>query len=55
MKIEIFPDAEGVAREAATLLAEEARAAVEARGKFVMAASGGKTPWIMLRHLAQET
>ena len=54
MKIEIFPDAECVAREAAKFIAEEARTAVTARGKFVMAVSGGKTPWIMLRHLAQE-
>lgn len=54
MKIEVFPDAESVARGAAKLIAEEARRAVAARGKFVMAVSGGKTPWIMLRNLAQE-
>jgi 6-phosphogluconolactonase len=54
MKIEIFPDAEGVARGAAKLIAEVARAAVAVRSKFVMAVSGGKTPWIMLGHLAQE-
>lgn len=54
MKIEIFPDAESVAREAAKLIAEEARTAVAAHGKFVMAVSGGKTPWIMLRNLARE-
>ena len=55
MKIDVFPDSESVARQAAKLIAEEARNAVSARGKFVMAVSGGKTPWIMLRHLAQET
>jgi 6-phosphogluconolactonase len=54
MKIEVFPDVESVAREAAKLIAEEARTAVSARGKFVMAVSGGKTPWIMLRNLAHE-
>ena len=54
MKIEVFPDVESVARGAAKLIAEEARRAVAARGKFVMAVSGGKTPWIMLRNLAQE-
>jgi 6-phosphogluconolactonase len=54
MKIEVFSDAESVAREAAKLIAEEARRAVAARGTFVMAVSGGKTPWIMLRDLAQE-
>jgi hypothetical protein len=37
MKIGIFPDSQSVAREAATLIAEGARAAVSARGKFVMA------------------
>jgi 6-phosphogluconolactonase len=54
MRIEVFPDAESVAHGAAKLIAEEARRAVAARGKFVMAVSGGKTPWIMLRSLAQE-
>ena len=54
MKIEVFPDVESVARGVAKLIAEEARRAVPARGKFVMAVSGGKTPWIMLRNLAQE-
>lgn len=54
MKIEIYADADTVAREAAKLIAKEAREAVAARGKFVMAVSGGKTPWVMLRDLAQE-
>jgi len=54
MKIEVLPDAESAAGEAAKFIAEEAAAAVAARGKFVMAVSGGKTPWIMLRHLALE-
>jgi len=54
MKIEVFADAEAVARKAATLIAAEARAAVAARGRFVMAVSGGHTPWLMLRALTQE-
>lgn len=54
MKIQVFSDAESVAREAAKFIAEEARAAVAARDKFVMAVSGGKTPWIMLRDLARQ-
>lgn len=54
MEIEVFADADSVAREAAKLIAAEARAAVAARGAFVMAVSGGHTPWIMLRNLAQE-
>jgi 6-phosphogluconolactonase len=54
MKIEIFSDAESVAREAAAIIAAEARAAVAERGRFIMAVSGGHTPWAMLRDLAQE-
>jgi 6-phosphogluconolactonase len=54
MKIEVFADADAVALAAAKLIAKEARDAVATRGKFVMAVSGGKTPWVMLRDLAQE-
>ena len=54
MKIEILPDADTVAREAAKFIAAEVRAAVTARGRFVMAVSGGHTPWQMLRALANE-
>src|SRR4051794_5409860 len=54
MKREILPDAEAVAKAAAALIAAEARSAVAARGRFVMAVSGGKTPWQMLRALANE-
>src|ERR1700738_5433665 len=54
MKIEIFPDADTVAREAAKIIAAEARAAVAQRGRFIMAVSGGHTPWVMLRALAGE-
>jgi 6-phosphogluconolactonase len=54
MKIEVYSDADSVAREAARFVAAEARAAVAARGAFVMAVSGGHTPWEMLRALAGE-
>jgi 6-phosphogluconolactonase len=54
MKVQIFPDADAVAKAAAQFIASEARAAVEARGRFTMAVSGGKTPWQMLRILANE-
>ncbi len=54
MEIKIFPDAETVARESAKIIAAEARLAVAARGQFVVAVSGGKTPWQMLRALASE-
>ena len=54
MKISVYADADSVAREAAKFIAQEATLAVAARGSFVMAVSGGKTPWIMLRDLARE-
>ena len=54
MRMEVLSDAEAVAKKAAAFIAEEARAAVAARGRFLMAVSGGKTPWIMLRALANE-
>jgi 6-phosphogluconolactonase len=54
MRIEVLADAEAVARVAARLVAEEARAAVAARGRFSFAVSGGRTPWKMLEALALE-
>jgi 6-phosphogluconolactonase len=54
MKIEVFADADSVAREAAGIIAAEARASVAARGRFIVAFSGGHTPWLMLRTLADE-
>jgi len=54
LEIRILADADSVAREAAAIIAGEARAAVAARGRFVVAFSGGRTPWQMLRALAGE-
>ena len=54
MKIEVYSNADAVAQKAAALVAAEARAAVAARGSFVMAVSGGHTPWLMLRALGGE-
>ena len=54
MRIEVLADAEAVAKRAAAVIAEEARAAVAARGHFLLAVSGGKTPWVLLRALASE-
>jgi 6-phosphogluconolactonase len=54
MKIEIFPDADEVAKKGAEIIAAEARAAVKARGRFTVAVSGGRTPWLMLRALANK-
>ncbi len=49
MVIEILSDADSVARRAAEVIAGEARSAVAARGRFILAMSGGKSPWKMLR------
>ena len=54
MKLEIFDDADSVARAAAAAIAADARAVIPARGRYTLAVSGGHTPWIMLRALAGE-
>jgi 6-phosphogluconolactonase len=52
MNIEVLADSASVAQRAASIIAEEAQSAIFARGTFVMAVSGGQTPWLMLRDLA---
>ena len=54
MKLEIFEDADSVAQAGARTIAADARAAIVARGRFLFAVSGGRTPWIMLSALAKE-
>jgi 6-phosphogluconolactonase len=54
MRIEALADADAVAREGAALTAAEARAGVAVRGRFIVAFSGGHTPWQMLHALADE-
>ena len=54
MKVRIFQDAASVAREAAAIIAMEARKAIAARDVFLMAVSGGRTPCSMLRALAAD-
>lgn len=54
MEIKILNDADAVAIDAAKWIATLARQAVFERGRFVMAVSGGKTPWLMLRLLGRE-
>jgi len=54
MNIEMLADDESVARQGATFLAAAARSAVTARGRFLLAVSGGRTPWQVLRFLATE-
>lgn len=47
-EIEILADAEAVAERGAEIVVAQADAAVEARGEFSFAVSGGHTPWAML-------
>jgi 6-phosphogluconolactonase len=54
MKLEVFDDADSVAQQAAAAIAADARSAIAARGRYAFAVSGGHTPWIMLRALANE-
>lgn len=52
MEIEVLEDSASVAGRAASIIAEAAWDAIAMRGVFVMAVSGGHTPWLMLRDLA---
>jgi 6-phosphogluconolactonase len=54
MKIDVLADADSVARAAASMIAEKARSGVAARGRFIMAVSGGRTPRMMLRALSNQ-
>jgi len=54
MKAEVLADARSLAKRAAGIIAEQARACFAARRRFVMAVSGGSTVRTMLRMLGQE-
>ncbi|HUO28533.1 MAG TPA: 6-phosphogluconolactonase [Bryobacteraceae bacterium] len=53
MKLEILNSVQAVAERAAAQIAAKAVEAVAERGRFVMAVSGGHTPWLMLEALAK--
>ena len=54
MEIEVLDNADLAAYKAASIIAGEARKSVALRGRFIIAVSGGKTPWKMLRALTNE-
>ena len=54
MKIEILDNADAVALAAAVTIAADAREAVAVRGRYIIAVSGGHTPWVMLKELASQ-
>jgi 6-phosphogluconolactonase len=51
VNIEVLDGADSVAQRAAEIIAADARTAIAERGLFLMAVSGGHTPWLMLRAL----
>src|SRR4029077_13930522 len=55
MRIQVQSNADAAATAGAKFIADQARQAVAARGRFVMAVSGGHAPWQMFRILANET
>jgi len=52
--LEILPDPDAVARRGAEFVAAQARAAVGDHARFYFAVSGGRTPWAMFAHLADQ-
>ncbi len=52
MRLDVEPDAEAAARRAAAEIVAAAAEAIEARGRFTLALSGGRTPARMLELLA---
>lgn len=53
MEIRILDDGAAVARAGTAFVIDAAQRAIAARGRFRFAVSGGKTPWQMMRELAQ--
>ena len=54
MNVEILEDVDAAAKRGAELVAAEARRVVSERDRFTLALSGGSTPWLMIRALAEE-
>lgn len=52
LTLEVVPSEKDAAQRGADLIAAAGRRAVEERGEFALAVSGGKTPWAMLAILS---
>ena len=52
LALHVFDTPHDAARAAARVIAAQAQQAVAARGRFLLAVSGGRTPWLMLDALA---
>jgi 6-phosphogluconolactonase len=53
IELEILPDADAASRRAAEVVAAAGQDAVEERGEYTLALSGGKTPWAMIGILGE--
>ena len=53
MNVEVLADSQALAQRAVDLLVAAAASAIEERGKFVLAVSGGSTPRLMLELLSE--
>jgi 6-phosphogluconolactonase len=51
LPVEVLPDAQAAAQRGAELIAEAAAQAVCERGRFTLAVSGGRNPWVMFGEL----
>lgn len=54
-ELEVFDDAAALARGAATYVLEQNQRVAKSASSFSFAVSGGKSPWMMLAELAQES
>jgi 6-phosphogluconolactonase len=52
LNVDVLDTADAVANRAAQAIAALARKALEVRGRFLFAVSGGHTPWVVLGALA---
>lgn len=53
IETKVFPDADAASRYAAAFVAAAGRDAVEERGEYELALSGGRTPWAMIGLLGE--
>lgn len=53
MEIRVLDDGAAVAKAGAQFVIDAAERAIAARGRFLLAVSGGKTPWVMMAELAR--
>jgi 6-phosphogluconolactonase len=55
MQIEVLAEPQALAERGAELIAQAAREAIDQRGQFLFAGSGGTVPWLMFDALAKQT